>query len=265
MGGAGRRLPQAGRHGEARRADCVGHRLRRRSRRTGPTPSRTGAHAARRGPGIADSDAVPLLPRDPRRGRDASSTRRSCWPGSSSAAAHGPTSARAELLARQIDAAKDRGDAASIASLAARLGRLIEARGHDVQEARHVYYTGLDWDPKNRDLLDALLQVLATEDDAAERADILERRLGIERGASRRRRWRSRSRKSVSTCGRRGRRGAQRAGPRGRGYPASRTLHRPAGAGVLGTRRLAVDTLAELYTADAMGRDDPGERRVAVA
>ena len=50
----------------------------------------------------------------------------------------------AALLSRQIDSAKDRGDAASIASLALRLGRLLEQR--DRAEARNVYYTGLDWE-----------------------------------------------------------------------------------------------------------------------
>ena len=49
-------------------------------------------------------------------------------------------------------------------------------------QARNVYYTGLDWEPKNRELLDALVSLLADGDDAAERADVLERRLALEQG-----------------------------------------------------------------------------------
>ena len=86
----------------------------------------------------------------------------------------------AALLSRQIDAAKDRGDAPSIASLALRLGQLLEQR--DRSEARSVYYTGLDWDPASRPLLDALLGLLDGDDDATERADVTERRLAVEQG-----------------------------------------------------------------------------------
>jgi golgin subfamily B member 1 len=86
----------------------------------------------------------------------------------------------AGLLSRQIDSAKDRGDAASVASLASRLGHLLEQR--DRVEARAVYYTGLDWQPANGSLLDALLRLLDGEEDAAERADVMERRLAVEQG-----------------------------------------------------------------------------------
>ena len=85
----------------------------------------------------------------------------------------------AALLARQLDAAKDRGDAASVASLALRLGGLLEA---DRMQARNVYYVGLDWEPSSRTLLDALARMLDDEGDASERADILERRLSVEEG-----------------------------------------------------------------------------------
>src|SRR5580693_7280818 len=81
----------------------------------------------------------------------------------------------ATLLSRQIDSAKDRGDAASIASFALRLGKLLERK--DRAEARNVYYTGLDLEPKSREILDALLQVLDAQGDAGERADVLEKRL----------------------------------------------------------------------------------------
>ena len=92
----------------------------------------------------------------------------------------GETDELAGLLSRQIDSAKDRSDAPSVASLALRLGRLLEQR--DRAEARGVYYTGLDWDPASRPLLEALFGVLDGDDDASERADVMERRLAVERG-----------------------------------------------------------------------------------
>jgi tetratricopeptide (TPR) repeat protein len=89
----------------------------------------------------------------------------------------------AALLARQMDAAKDRGDASSVGSLALRLGRLVEPK--DGIQARNVYYTGLEWEPQSRDLLFALSELLEQgEGDAGERADVLERRLALETGAA---------------------------------------------------------------------------------
>jgi golgin subfamily B member 1 len=86
----------------------------------------------------------------------------------------------AGLLARQIEAAKDRGDAAAIGSLALRLGQLLEQT--DRIEARNVYYTGLDWEPMGCGLLDALARLLDGDGDSAERSDLLERRLAVEQG-----------------------------------------------------------------------------------
>jgi golgin subfamily B member 1 len=85
-----------------------------------------------------------------------------------------------ELLARQMDSAKDRGDSASIASLSLRLGALLEST--DCSKARDVYYTGLEWEAKSRELLDALLRLLHGQGSAEERADVLERRLAVEHG-----------------------------------------------------------------------------------
>jgi tetratricopeptide (TPR) repeat protein len=81
----------------------------------------------------------------------------------------------AELLARQIDAAKDRSDSASVASLSLRLGAIVV-------EARPVYYAALEWDPKNPDLLRALLALLVGDDDVHDRGEILERLLPLEEG-----------------------------------------------------------------------------------
>jgi tetratricopeptide (TPR) repeat protein len=86
----------------------------------------------------------------------------------------------ADLLARQIESAKDRGDSATIASLALRLGGLLEAT--EAVQARNTYYTGLDWDAKSKALLDALIRMLQAPEDAGERAELMERRLGVEQG-----------------------------------------------------------------------------------
>jgi tetratricopeptide (TPR) repeat protein len=86
----------------------------------------------------------------------------------------------ADLLSRQIESAKDRGDSATIASLAVRLGGLLEAT--EAVQARNTYYTGLDWDGKNKALLDALIRMLQGPEDAGERAELMERRLGVEQG-----------------------------------------------------------------------------------
>jgi golgin subfamily B member 1 len=92
----------------------------------------------------------------------------------------GKTDELVDLLSRQFDAARDRGDAASVASLALKLGALVGAM--DRARARDVYYTGIDWEPKNRALLDALLALLGSEDDAGERAEVLEKRVAAEDG-----------------------------------------------------------------------------------
>jgi tetratricopeptide (TPR) repeat protein len=85
-----------------------------------------------------------------------------------------------DLLSKQIDAAKDRGDASSVVSLSLRLGALFGTT--DRMQARNVYYTGLEWEPKSRELLDSLASLLDADGDAAERADVLERRLAVEIG-----------------------------------------------------------------------------------
>jgi predicted Zn-dependent protease len=93
----------------------------------------------------------------------------------------GSRSELTELLAKQIDAAKDRSDATSIVSLSMRLGALLGQA--ERMQARNVYYTALEWEPKSRELLDALAGLLDADNDSAERADVLERRLAVETGA----------------------------------------------------------------------------------
>jgi tetratricopeptide (TPR) repeat protein len=81
----------------------------------------------------------------------------------------------AALLGKQLDAAKDRQDGASIGSLSLRLGRLLERT--DRLAARNVLYSGLDWGPEDKEILRLLSSVLKNEEEHADRADVLERLL----------------------------------------------------------------------------------------
>jgi tetratricopeptide (TPR) repeat protein len=129
------------------------------------------------GLGLADADAAPLL----REIVDEDATQvESALMLAAILERTGAREELAELLASQIEAAKDRSDVASIGSLALRLGQLLEQT--DRMQARNVYYTGLDWEPANRGVLDALVRLLDAEGDAGERADLLERRLAVEHG-----------------------------------------------------------------------------------
>ncbi len=160
----------------------------------------------------------------------------------------------ASLLSRQIDSAKDRSDAPSIASLALRLGRLLEKR--DRAEARNVYYTGLDWAPADRELLDALLLLLDGPEDAAERADVLEKRLAAEQGPAA-------EAMALALWAARMELGDEGAGERAlelgyRAYPASDALR----GRLEGEYRRRADwgKLADLCVLDASARVDPRER-----
>ena len=160
----------------------------------------------------------------------------------------------AELLARQLDSAKDREDATAIASLALRLGGLLEET--DRIEARNVYYAGLDWEPTSRPLLDALSRLLGDEGDASERADLLERRLTIERGpgAEAMALQLARAREEMGDPA-----AAERALEIGyRGHPASVPLRDRLERAF--RERQEWRKLADLWVLDAGARDDRGER-----
>lgn len=86
----------------------------------------------------------------------------------------------AGLLARQLDAAKDRQDAEAVGSLSRRLGQLLE--GRDRAQARDVYYAALDWDPHAREILLALERLHDEDADIEARCEVAERRLAIEHG-----------------------------------------------------------------------------------
>lgn len=83
------------------------------------------------------------------------------------------------LLERRLEAARDRADAPGVATVAARLGKLLE--GDDAEKARSVYATGLDWEAKNPELLRGALRVIPASE-GADRAELLERLLEQTRG-----------------------------------------------------------------------------------
>ncbi|MGK3986087.1 tetratricopeptide repeat protein [Sorangium sp. So ce136] len=93
----------------------------------------------------------------------------------------GRTEELGELFALQLDAAKDRGDVASIASISMRLGALLEQRGDD-RGARDVYLGAADWDAANRDVLRALVRLGRKRDNADDLIDALEKLLRVEQG-----------------------------------------------------------------------------------
>lgn len=87
----------------------------------------------------------------------------------------------ADLLASQLDGAKDREDAASIVSLSMRLATLLEQRGR-AMDALEILHVALDWMPASRDVLRAILRVSDHRGDPWEIADVLERLVAVETG-----------------------------------------------------------------------------------
>ena len=87
----------------------------------------------------------------------------------------------ASLLGRQLDAAKDRGDVASIVSLSMRLGALFEERG-ELTEALDAYHAALDWDASSKAPLQALVRLSESRGDPFEIADALEKLVAVETG-----------------------------------------------------------------------------------
>lgn len=92
----------------------------------------------------------------------------------------GRDDALADLLSRRLDAARDRKATASIETLALRLAALhAPTRAAD---ARDVLRGALRDADGSRPLLEALLALLVGDDDASERADVLERLLAFDSG-----------------------------------------------------------------------------------
>lgn len=86
------------------------------------------------------------------------------------------------LYEKQLDAAKDKENAAAIVTISQKLGALLEKRDRDA--AKNVYYACLDWAADNVDVVRALVR-MHTDGGAAEvqeRADMTERLLGLSSG-----------------------------------------------------------------------------------
>ncbi len=83
------------------------------------------------------------------------------------------------LYEKQLDAAKDKENAAAIITISQKLGALLEKRDRDA--AKNVYYACLDWSPGNVEVVRALVRmhVDGGASEVQERADMTERLLGL--------------------------------------------------------------------------------------
>jgi tetratricopeptide (TPR) repeat protein len=160
----------------------------------------------------------------------------------------------AELLGKQLDAAKDRQDAAAVGSLSRRLGQLLEA--HDGAQARAVYYAALEWDPGARELLLALEALHGKDAEVEQKADVMERRLALEHGADAERLALSLAELRRATDDREAALRALEAGFRA--APESRALREQ--LETVYREQLEFAKLAELFVTDARGRQDPASR-----
>ena len=159
-----------------------------------------------------------------------------------------------QLLAAQIDAAKDRSDAGSVASLSLRLAKLADQQ--DGLEARAVLYAALEWAPSDRQVLEALVSLLTQEEDVSERSDVLEKLLPLETGELAERLALELSALRVRLTDPPGAERALEAGFRA--YPASVVLRDRLQKAYVEAG--AWGKLAELYVLDASARTDTAER-----
>lgn len=81
-----------------------------------------------------------------------------------------------ELLQNNLMNAQGRRDVPAITDASLRLGRILVNENPD--EAVSVYRSSLEWAPKDPDLIKALLDLLGSNHDPVERAELMERRLG---------------------------------------------------------------------------------------
>jgi tetratricopeptide (TPR) repeat protein len=87
----------------------------------------------------------------------------------------------AELVRKQLDAAKDHEDRPAIVELSLRLGALLEQEW-DEQGALDVYHAALDWEPKSRELLHQIVRLGMSRDDSLALGDALDALLEVETG-----------------------------------------------------------------------------------
>lgn len=94
---------------------------------------------------------------------------------------NGENEALADMLRRQLDRARDRGDVVAISALSLRRGALVAPS--DRAEAMDVYRSALDWAPEDARLLRALFGLYDETDDQHDRAQLGERLLALVDGA----------------------------------------------------------------------------------
>jgi tetratricopeptide (TPR) repeat protein len=158
------------------------------------------------------------------------------------------------LLAKQLDAAKDRQDGASVGSLSLRLGQLLEEK--DPFEAKNVLYAGLDWVADHREILELLAKIHQTDGQAADRADLLERLLALLEGEDAEKRALEVHDLRMAEGDEKG---AERALEVGfRAHPVSVSLGERLERAY--RERGAWEKLADHFVLDARGRKDPLER-----
>jgi tetratricopeptide (TPR) repeat protein len=87
----------------------------------------------------------------------------------------------ADLVRRELDAAKDREDRPRIVQLTLRLGALLEQQW-DEQGALDAYHAALDWEPKSLDVLRQIVRLSTTRDDSLALGDALEGLLDVAEG-----------------------------------------------------------------------------------
>jgi tetratricopeptide (TPR) repeat protein len=92
----------------------------------------------------------------------------------------GRTEELADLLSRRLDFARERGDEERIVELSLRLAGLLE--GSRREDALDVLRGAAASAPARPELLRAMIRLFRTEDDPVDRADVIERLLGFERG-----------------------------------------------------------------------------------
>lgn len=94
----------------------------------------------------------------------------------------GQTADLTELLYRQLDVARDRQDGPLVASVSHRLGTLLALDPERRDDAMDVLRSALDWVATDRLVLESLLGLYGPDHDAVERADTMEKLLGVEAG-----------------------------------------------------------------------------------
>jgi tetratricopeptide (TPR) repeat protein len=88
-----------------------------------------------------------------------------------------------ELVQRQLDGAKDRNDAETVAQLTLKLVALFQVEGRR-DDSIDAIRSALDFAPTSRPLLEVLVQLVGPDANPRDRAEVMERLLAVETGAA---------------------------------------------------------------------------------